>query len=72
MHIPKGRPHYKRGEQDPKTTKALAFVAGGMSQRKAARKAGVALSTVVRAIQRHRSAQEAQVQAEVSAAKVGE
>ncbi len=57
MHIPKGRPHYRRGEQDPKTTEALALVSRGMSQRKAARAAGVALSTVVRAIQRHRAAE---------------
>lgn len=57
MHIPKGRPHYRRGEQDPKTTEALALVSSGMSQRKAARAAGVALSTVVRAIQRHRAAE---------------
>lgn len=56
MNIPRGRPHYRRGQQDQKTANALALVAQGMSQRKAAQAAGVALSTVVRAIQRLRAA----------------
>lgn len=58
MKIPRGRPHYKRGQQDPKTVRALLLVEGGMSQRKAAAAAGVSLSTVVRAIQRLRSAED--------------
>lgn len=43
-----------RPTQSPAMLSALALVAGGMSQRKAAKAAGVSLAGLVKALQRQR------------------
>jgi transposase len=45
------------GRQSEAVTKALAMVAKGMSAYAAAKRAGIALSTIYRALKRHREAQ---------------
>lgn len=44
-----------KGEISPAMSRALALVAGGMSQRKAAAAAGVSLAGIVKALRRARS-----------------
>lgn len=44
-----------RGATSPAMSRALALVAGGMSQRKAAAEAGVSLAGIVKALRRVRS-----------------
>jgi len=44
-----------KGQTSPAMARALALVAGGMSQRKAAAEAGVSLAGIVKALRRVRS-----------------
>ena len=46
-----------RGAISPAMARALALVAGGMSQRKAAADAGVSLAGIVKALRRRKEAQ---------------